>query len=67
MTSFKVTWTIEVEADTPIEAAYQAWEIQHDPLSMATVFEVSTIPSNQQEPEEIDLVGTKVWRDRHDH
>lgn len=41
MTTFKVRWEIDIDADTPREAAYQALQIQRDPQSIATVFEVS--------------------------
>ena len=40
MHTFKVTWEIEIEADTPEDAARQALAIQRDPESIATVFEV---------------------------
>jgi hypothetical protein len=39
---YKVTWTIDVEADTPEKAAIQALQIQRDPNSIATVFQVLT-------------------------
>jgi hypothetical protein len=38
---YRVTWQIDLEADTPEEAARQALVIQRDPSSIATVFEVS--------------------------
>jgi hypothetical protein len=38
----RVTWEIDIEAKTPKEAARKALEIQHDPLSPATVFTVKT-------------------------
>lgn len=40
-TQYQVTWVIDIEADSPTEAARQALEIQQDPESIATVFEVS--------------------------
>lgn len=39
MTTFKVRWEIDIEADTPREAAYIALQIQRNPDSIATVFE----------------------------
>ena len=36
----RVTWEIDVDADTPREAAQRALEIMQDPESIATVFEV---------------------------
>jgi hypothetical protein len=41
MKEFKVTWVIEVDAETHEEAAQKALEIQRDPYSEATFFEVS--------------------------
>lgn len=40
MIKYDVVWNIELEADSPGEAAQIAREIQLDPDSMATVFEV---------------------------
>ena len=37
---YQVTWTIELEADSPEEAARYALEIQRDEASTATVFVV---------------------------
>lgn len=41
MALYKVSWTIEVDADTPEQAAGLAREIQQDPVSTATVFNVT--------------------------
>jgi hypothetical protein len=40
MTSYSVNWRIDIEAESPVEAARQALEIHRDPGSLATVFEV---------------------------
>lgn len=40
MPTYLVTWIIDIEADTPRDAAQKALEIQRDPESIATVFEV---------------------------
>lgn len=40
MTSYKVVWDIEVDADSPREAAKKAQEIQRDPTSWATYYKV---------------------------
>lgn len=40
MKSYVVTWTIDIEADSAEDAAKQALEIQRDPESIATWFEV---------------------------
>lgn len=39
---YKVQWGIEIEADSPQDAARQALAIQRDPASIATVFTVTT-------------------------
>lgn len=40
MTLYRVTWDIDVIADTAEEAARWALRIQRDPQSIATVFDV---------------------------
>lgn len=40
MSTYLVTWSIDIEADTPREAAVQALMIQRDPESTACVFDV---------------------------
>jgi len=37
---YRVTWKIDIEADSPEEAAARALIVQRDPESIATVFEV---------------------------
>lgn len=37
MTEFRVVWEIDIEAETPKQAAEQAFAIQQDPETMATV------------------------------
>ena len=46
---FKVTWTIEIEAETMEEAAHEALAIQRDPFSEATVFEVHNTETDETE------------------
>lgn len=41
MTTYLVTWRIDIEADSPEEAAAQALATQRDPESTATVFDVT--------------------------
>lgn len=38
---YTVTWQVDVSAATPREAALRAFEMQRDPTSRATVFDVS--------------------------
>lgn len=42
MPEYSVTWTIDIDADTPVHAAYEALAAQRDPASWATVFTVHT-------------------------
>lgn len=41
MTTYRVKWEIDVEAETPREAAEEAQEAQRDPQSIATIFVVT--------------------------
>lgn len=54
MNSYRVCWTIDLEADSPHEAAEKALDIQRNHLSSATVFEVFG-PDAPLEGIEIDL------------
>jgi hypothetical protein len=40
MTTYSIKWEIEIDAKTPEDAARKALEIQRDPASIATVFDV---------------------------
>ncbi len=40
MPSYHITWEIDIDADSPREAAEEAQRIQRDPTSLATVFTV---------------------------
>jgi hypothetical protein len=52
-TTYTVEWTIEVEADSPREAAQRALDIQRDPLSNTTFF--STHNWDTDEETDVDL------------
>lgn len=41
MTTYRVTWEIDIEGGTPQEAAELALKIQRDPESLATYFTVT--------------------------
>jgi len=62
MTSYRVTWVIELDAESPVKAAELALEIQRDPESIATVFDVQDVSSAMAC--RIDLSGIlgTVWR-----
>lgn len=53
--NYFVMWEIDIEADTPAEAACKALEIQRDPTSRATVFKVTSesghVTSVETEPD----------------
>lgn len=40
MARYVVTWVIDIDADSPVDAAKEAQTIQRDPSSLATVFTV---------------------------
>lgn len=51
---YVVTWTIDIWADTPHDAAIIALEIQRDSMSDATIFEVKTV--DEDTTETVDLL-----------
>ena len=56
MRDFLVRWEINIEADSPREAAENALQIQRDPPSIATVFKVCGLPEDSPLPwTEVDL------------
>ena len=55
MTTYSVNWRIEIEAESPVEAARQALETHRDPNSTATVFDIY---DEQGTYTCIDLLGT---------
>lgn len=58
MTEYRVRWEIDVEAESPEQAAKQALAIQRDQESVATSFSVaSKTPDGSWDGEYIDLGG----------
>ena len=53
---YRVTWVIDVVAESPREAAEQAQRIQRDPHSWATVFEVTDREPPEADPVTIDMM-----------
>ena len=53
MPNYRVSWEIDIEAESSRKAAEEALEIQRDPFSTATVFFVRE--SNCEKIETIDL------------
>lgn len=56
-TQYLVQWNIEIYAQSPREAALKAREIQLDPDSIATVFEVRMNDQDPDEAERFDLTA----------
>lgn len=61
MTEFRIAWGIDIDAETPAEAVRKAREIQLDPDSAATVFEVCPLDDKgrpkHMEKTVVDLMG----------
>jgi len=48
MTAYRVTWSMDIEADGPVMAAKQAWRtLGLAPLDIATTFEVVEQPDGR--------------------
>jgi hypothetical protein len=41
MPEYRITWEMDIDADSPIDAARQALKIQRDPDSIANVFDIT--------------------------
>lgn len=55
MGEYLVTWEVEIDADSPREAAVKALTMQRDPKSTATVFTIAAVDAVT----EIDLAAWK--------
>lgn len=60
MKEYLVTWVIEIDADDPRQAAAMAKEIQEDPDSTATIFNVKDKKTGKEVSVEPGADG--VWR-----
>lgn len=58
MTTYTVTWHIDLPAASPGEAARQALAIHRDPTSIATCFEVRPKDDEHGQPVTIDLMDS---------
>lgn len=72
MGEYHVEWGIEVDAESHQDAAWKALEIQRDPSSYATVFEVSDattgpITVDIEATDEIEMPGSYVWLAQIEH
>jgi hypothetical protein len=55
MAEYTVVWKIDIEANSPREAAELALKIQRDKKSTATVFDVAEFEGSDDDYEMIDL------------
>lgn len=62
MKNFRVMWEIDIEADSPGEAAVKALEIQRNPTSWAKVFDVYHLSHGRVrvDTDELDLPQSAV-------
>ena len=47
MNEYRVTWAIDIDAESPLAAAEEALRIHRDPTSIATVFAVKRHDTEQ--------------------
>ena len=59
MPEYLITWTIEIEADSPLEAVQEARKIQLDPESISTIF--SAEDDEGSDPWTIDLNDPETY------
>lgn len=57
MPMYKLVWEIEINAETPLEAARKALEYQRDPDGKATVFDII---AEDGEVTQVDLLSEKM-------
>lgn len=55
MPDYRVSWSIDIEAESPLEAAKQAFEYMQDHDTTATVFEVYSHADNAKKEVKVDL------------
>lgn len=57
---YTLTWNIQVEADSPAEAAEEALVIMRDPTSIATIFRVDG-PDGKTGVVDVEETGNPLW------
>jgi hypothetical protein len=57
MTSYRVSWAVDVDADTPEEAARLTLAMQRDPAGIATVFDVQPEQGGPAARIDLDALG----------
>ena len=54
---YRVRWEIDIIADTPEKAAFEAYKIQKDTISEATIFTVTKMLFNlESDPVTVDVI-----------
>jgi len=48
MPKFRVMWGMEIDAPSPAHAAHEALKVQRDPNSIATVFAIENMDTEEQ-------------------
>jgi hypothetical protein len=70
MNNYRVIWEIDIEADSPEEAAYRALVIHRDPHSTATVFDVFDEKGNKTRVDPLDKIerdSVDPWSNNQDY
>jgi hypothetical protein len=68
MPSYRVIWRIDIQAESAVAAAERARDVQRDPESIASLFEVIECPSPGRQTDystpriAVDVCGTAVGR-----
>ena len=62
MTEYLVQWTIEIQADSPEDAARQALALQRDPSSLTACFQVAGDDDGEYETIDLDELDSRVER-----
>lgn len=60
MNTYLVTWEITIDAESPKEAAEKALSIQRNPSSIATVFSVEDLDTDEQSRIDLEEVYEAV-------
>jgi|GEM_PF-3251141 hypothetical protein len=62
MTSYSVNWQIDIEAESPVEAARQALKIHRDRNSTATVFDIYDEDGNHTRVDLLEIEEEQMSR-----
>ena len=58
---YRIRWEIDLDADSPEEAAAEAYRIQKDGLSEATIFDVADYDEAKIQEEFDEIEGAVKW------